>query len=101
MTNIKRIIYLALIFLTISACQNIPNKIEDTTKKEQQELSKWLNQSESNLKSFYGQPNEVKFLKSGNRNYIYKKTKYQIICERKFEINRKNIVVGFSSKNCF
>ena len=90
MINFKRIIYMTLIFLTISACQSISNKIEDTTKKEQQELSKWLNQSESNLKNFYGQPNEVKFLKSGNRNYIYNKKKYQIICERKFKYKKKN-----------
>ena len=27
--------------------------------------------------------------------------KYKIKCERKFEINPKNMVVGFSSKNCF
>ena len=41
------------------------------------------------------------FLKTRNRNYVYITEKYKIKCERKFEVNPKNIVVGFSSKNCF
>ena len=65
------------------------------------ELSKWLNKSEEDLKSFYGQPDKVEFLKTRNRNYVYFTEKYNIKCERKFEVNPKNIVVGFSSKNCF
>ena len=36
-----------------------------------------------------------------NRNYVYFTEKYKIKCERKFEVNPKNVVVGFSSKNCF
>ena len=45
--------------------------------------------------------NKVEFLKSRNRNYVYMTEKFKIKCERKFEINPRNIVVGFSSKNCF
>ena len=33
--------------------------------------------------------------------YIYKKKKYNITCERKFEIDKGQIVIGFSSKGCF
>ena len=44
---------------------------------------------------------KVEFLKTRNRNYVYFTEKYKIKCERKFEVNPKNIVVGFSSKNCF
>ena len=76
-------------------------KIEDTTAIEQKELSKWLNKSESELKSFYGQPDKVEFLNSRNRNYVYVTEKYKIKCVRKFEVNPRNMVVGFSSKNCF
>ena len=66
------------------------------------EVKKWsLNKSEEDLKNFYGQPNKVEFLKTRNRNYIYFTEKYKIKCERKFELNPRNIVVGFSSKNCF
>tara|TARA_Y100000992_G_C21135195_1_gene428538 strand:- start:460 stop:699 length:240 start_codon:yes stop_codon:yes gene_type:complete len=79
----------------------VSKKIDDTTTQERAELTKWLNKSESDLKSFYGQPDKIEFLNSRNRNYVYVTEKYKIKCERKFEINPKNMVVGFSSKNCF
>ena len=90
-----------LLLISISGCQTVSKKIEDTTDKEKQELSKWLNKSEDDLKSFYGQPDKVEFLKTRNRNYVYISEKFKIKCERKFEVNPRNIVVGFSSKNCF
>ena len=90
-----------LFLISLTGCQTVSNKIEDTTSKEEQELSKWLNKTEEDLKSFYGQPNKVEFLKTRNRNYVYFTKKYKIKCERKFEVNPKNIVIGSSSKNCF
>ena len=90
-----------LLLVSFAGCQTVSKKIEDTTAKEEKELSKWLNKPEESLKIFYGQPDKVEFLKSRNRNYIYITEKYKIKCERKFEVNPKNIVVGFSSKNCF
>ena len=95
------VILYTLLLISISGCQTVSKKIEDTTDKEKQELSKWLNKSEKDLKNFYGQPDKVEFLKTRNRNYVYITEKYKIKCERKFEINSRNIVVGFSSKNCF
>ena len=53
------------------------------------------------LKVFMDNQIKIEFLKTRNRNYIYITEKYKIKCERKFEINPKNMVVGFSSKNCF
>ncbi len=90
-----------LFLISLAGCQTVSKKIEDTTAKEEQELSKWLNKSEEDLKIFFGQPDKVEFLKTRNRNYLYITEKYKIKCERKFEINPRNIVVGFSSKNCF
>ena len=90
-----------LFLISLIGCHTVSKKIEDTTTKEEQELSKWLNKPEEDLKSFYGQPDKVEFLKTRNRNYIYITEKYKIKCERKFEVNPRNIVVGFSSKNCF
>ena len=90
-----------LFFTSLIGCQTVSKKIEDTTVQEKKELSKWLNKTEDDLKSFYGQPDKVEFLKTRNRNYVYSTEKYKIKCERKFEINPRNIVVGFSSKNCF
>ena len=90
-----------LFLISLTSCRTVSKRIEDTTAKEEQELSKWLNKSEEDLKSFYGQPDKVEFLKTRNRNYVYVTKKYRIKCERKFEVNLRNIVVGFSSKNCF
>ena len=90
-----------LLIISLGGCQTVSKKIEDTTSKEAKELSRWLNKPEEDLKSFYGQPDKVEFLKTRNRNYVYISEKYKIKCERKFEVNPRNIVVGFSSKNCF
>ena len=90
-----------ILFILLVGCQTVSKKIDDTTAKEKKELSKWLNKPEEDLKSFYGQPDKVEFLKTRNRNYVYITEKYKIKCERKFEVNPRNIVVGFSSKNCF
>ena len=85
----------------LAAAGIVTDKIDQSSELEKKELSKWLNKSEEALKDFYGQPDKVEFLKTRNRNYVYITEKYKIKCERKFEVDPKNIVVGFSSKNCF
>ncbi len=100
----KKIIYiLALIFtsLFLISCQTVSKKIDEKTSIEEKELSKWLNQPEEELKIAFGVPDKIEFTNSRNRYYIYVSEKLKIKCERKFEINPKNMVVGFSSKNCF
>ena len=101
MKNIKILFFLILALLALSACHTVTTKIDKTTEQEKKELSQWLNKSESDLKSFFGQPDKVEFLKTRNRNYIYISEKYRVKCERKFEINQNNTVIGFTSKNCF
>ena len=101
MKNFCMFFTVLLLFLASSGCQTVTTKINKTTELEKKELSQWLSKTQSDLKIFYGQPDKVEFLKTGNRNYVYIKKKYKITCERKFEINPKNMVVGFSSKNCF
>ena len=101
MKSLKILFFIILVLPVLNACQTVTTKIDKTTEQEKKELSQWLNKSEAELKSFFGQPDKVEFLKTRNRNYIYITEKYKIKCERKFEINPKNMVVGFSSKNCF
>ena len=101
MSKIKFIFFILLIFFSISACQTVSEKIDKKTTLEQKELSKWLNKPESELKIVYGQPDKIEFLETRNRNYIYITEKFKIKCERKFEINQNNTVIGFTSKNCF
>ena len=99
-----KIKYVALILcgaLILTSCQTVSKKIDEKTAIEEKELNKWLNKPESELKIEYGQPDKVEFLKTRNRSYIYISEKLKIKCERKFEINPNNMVVGFSSKNCF
>ena len=93
------IIFSSLIFLT--ACQSVSKKIDEKTLQEEKELSKWLNKPESDLKIVYGQPDKIEFLETRNRYYIYSSKKYIITCVRKFEVNPNNMVIGFTSKNCF
>ena len=97
----KFILILILLFTNLASCQTVSNRIDKKVSEEEKQLSKWLNKPEEDLKSFYGQPDKVEFLKTRNRNYVYITEKYKIKCERKFEVNSRNIVVGFSSKNCF
>ena len=101
MIKIKFIFFIILSSLIFTGCQSVSKKIDEKTMLEEKELSKWLNKTESELKIVYGQPDKIKFLETRNRNYIYLSQKFKIKCERKFEINPNNIVVGFSSKNCF
>ena len=37
----------------------------------------------------------------GSKFYIYKKKKYGITCEKKFEIDENNMITGVSSRGCF
>ena len=101
MFKIKLVAITVFSILALTSCQTVSNKIDEKSALEEKELSKWLNKSESELKIQYGQPDKVEFLKTRNRNYIYVSKKLKIKCERKFEINPGNVVIGFSSKNCF
>ena len=81
---------------------NSDKKIDEKVSEEEALLSKWLNKSEVELKIEFGTPDQIKF-KSNSRSrfYIYAKEKLKIKCERIFEIDPGNKVIGFTSKNCF
>ena len=99
-----KIIYIflltALLFL-FNSCQTIENKSQSVIKKENEKLSKLLQQPESELKIVMGEPNEIVYDDKGSKFFIYSKKKYNISCERKFEINQNKMIVGFTSKGCF
>ena len=48
-----------------------------------------------------GEPNETTYNDQGSKFFVYKTKKYKISCERKFEIDKNNTIVGFTSKGCF
>ena len=94
--------YFAVISLFIfSGCQTIENKSESAIKKENEKLSKFLQQPESELKIVMGEPDEIIHDDKGSKFFVYTQKKYSITCERKFEINETKMVVGFTSKGCF
>jgi len=82
-------------------CQTIENKSDKIGKKEVKEISKFIQQPESELKIVMGEPDEVKYDDKGSKFFIYKKKKYGITCERKFEIDQSKMVIGVSSRGCF
>ncbi len=102
MIKILKYLFLSLFVLLAFSCQTVSKKIDEKTALEERELSKWLNQPESELKIFFGKPDKINFKNnSRNRFYVYVSEKFKIKCERIFEIDSKNKVIGFTSKNCF
>ena len=97
----KTISIFFLIFLLFSGCETIEKKSQETIKKENEKLSKFLQQPESELKIALGEPDKIIKNDAGILFLIYTKKKYNITCERKFEINKNKMIVGFSSKGCF
>ena len=90
------------LLINITSCQTVTKKIDEKVSQEEAQLSKWLNKSEIELKIEFGKPNKIDFKNnSRNRFYVYTKEKLNIKCERIFEINPENKVIGFTSKNCF
>jgi hypothetical protein len=94
-------IFLITFLFLISGCQTIENKSQKAIKKENEKLSKFIQQPESELKIVMGEPNEIIYDDKGSKFFIYTKKKYNITCERKFEIDQSKMIVGFTSKGCF
>ena len=97
---IKLVLFL-LIFNFLIGCQTVKEKTDEIVKKENEKLSAFIGKPVSNLKSELGISDEDFLNESGNKVMIYKTKKYGIPCERKFEVDGNEIVIGFISKGCF
>ena len=98
--SMKLFINILLVFL-LFGCQTIEDKADKIGKKEIKEISKFLQQPESELKIEMGEPDETIHNEKGSKFLIYKKKKYGITCEKKFEIDQNNMIVAVSSRGCF
>ena len=87
--------------VSLSNCQTIKQKTDEIVKKENKKLSQFIGQPVSELKIVMGKPTSISNSETGSRLLIYKTKKYGIPCERKFEINNNDMVIGFQSKGCF
>ena len=95
-------IFLLLTFVFLfTGCETIKKKSDEIVKKENKKLSQFIGQPVSELKIVMGNPDSEVKSETGSKLLIYNTKKYGIKCERKFEINEVNMVVGFTSKGCF
>ena len=100
MKIIFKLLFVCFLFL-FSSCQTVENKSQQAVKKENEKLSQFLQQPESELKIVMGEPDAITYDNKGSKFFIYTKKKYNITCERKFEIDQNEMIVGFASKGCF
>ena len=97
-----KIILISICFSFIfSGCQTVKDKTDAIVEKENEKLSKFLGKSSSELQMELGKPDEDFKNEKGNFELIYNSKKYLVPCERRFEINSENIVIGFVSNGCF
>ena len=101
MENLKFILFSFLMLLMITGCQTIKDKTDAIVEKENEKLSKYIRKPASVLQMDLGKPDEDFKNAKGNFELIYNTKKYGIPCERRFEINSDNIVIGFVSNGCF
>ena len=101
MQKLKLSIITLAMFVMITGCQTIKEKTDAIVEKENEKLSKFIGKSSSKLQMELGKPDEDFKNAKGNFELVYNTKKYLIPCERRFEINSENIVIGFVSNGCF
>ena len=100
--NKLRFFLITIIFVNLlTGCQTVKEKTDNIVQKENEKLSQFIGKPLSELKMELGKPDEDFKNAKGNLEVIYNTKKYLIPCERRFEINSDNIVMGFVSNGCF
>ena len=95
------LVKLIILLILISGCETVNKKSEEIVKKENKKLSQFIGQPVSELKIVMGNPDSEVKSETGSKILIYTTKKYGIPCERKFEIDNNEMVIGFISKGCF
>ena len=99
--NFKNLLIIFSIFFILSGCQTIKEKSNSIVKKENKKYGKLVGKGINDLKIELGNPTDYFMNDDGNRVFLYKTKKYGIPCERKFEINKNNVIQSFTSSGCF
>tara|TARA_B100001123_G_scaffold117562_1_gene136789 strand:- start:255 stop:557 length:303 start_codon:yes stop_codon:yes gene_type:complete len=95
-------IFLLITFIFLfNGCETIKKKSDEIVKKENEKLSQFIGQPVSELKIVMGNPDSEAKSETGLKLLIYNTKKYGIPCERKFEIDNSEMVIGFVSNGCF
>ena len=98
--NIKKLMVFFFISLLLTSCQSIKKKSDAVVEKENQEYGKFVGKNINKLKIELGNPTEDFRNELGNKILLYKTKKYGIPCERKFEIDKNEIIISFASSGC-
>ena len=102
MKNLNTIFSLLFILILFSGCQTIKKKSDEVAERENEKYGQFVGSQVNQMKLELGAPTEDLIInEAGNEVLIYKTKKYGIPCERKFEVNNDDMVVGFQSKGCF
>ena len=98
--NLKNLLIILSIFFIFSGCQTIKNKSDSIAEKENKKYGQLVGKKMNDLKIELGNPTEDFINNDGKKIFIYKSKKFGIPCERKFELNKNNIVESFTSSGC-
>ena len=101
MQKLRFFLIISAMLVMITGCQTVKEKTDAIVEKENEKLSEYIGKSASKLQMELGKPDEAFNNAKGNFEFVYNTKKYLIPCERRFEINSENIVVGFVSNGCF
>ena len=98
--NFKNLLITLSIFFIFSGCQTIKEKSDSIAEKENKKYGKLVGKKINDLKIELGNPTEDFINEEGNKVFVYKTKKYGIPCDRKFEIDKNNIIQSFTSSGC-
>jgi|TARA_B100001059_G_C17674835_1_gene496454 hypothetical protein len=101
MQKIKVLVIFLTLFFLLLGCETVKKKTDEIVEKENEKLSKYIGRSSNKLKLDLGKPDEDYKNEKGNFELVYKTKKYGISCERRFELDKNSIVIGFVSNGCF
>ena len=98
--NFRNFLIIFSLFFIFSGCQTIKEKSDSIVKKENKKYGQFVGKEINDLKIELGNPTEDYINEIGNKVFVYKTKKYGVPCERKFEINKNNIIESFTSSGC-
>ena len=96
----RNLIFIMLISFILSGCQTIKEKSDAVAEKENNQYGKFVGKEINKLKMELGKPTEDFIGEKGNKIFVFKSKKYGISCERKFEIDKNEIIISFTSSGC-
>ena len=100
---IKKKSIIILMMLMVQGCQTVQNKTNNIVEKEEKYLEKFIHKKIDKVIQEFGEPTQYLSPEpeSGGGKLIYNTKKFGIKCERTFEVDESERVIGFSSKGCF